>query len=359
MKAPSPEPTGCPELAEEALYGLPGEIVKIILPHSEAHLVALLINVLVAFGNALGRSAYLRVGADFHYCNLFALLVGRASKARKGASLGFVLDLFRAADRFWYEEYILTGLSSGEGLIYQVRDPVVTEKDGEQHVIDPGVEDKRRLVVEGGFAGPLKASPRDDSILSPVLRQGWDGGRLATLTKNSPLRASDPHISLLGHITIEKLLRRLTEVEAANGFLNRFLMVLVERSKPLPFGGEWASVVALLVARLREALEFGRTVGELTGHPPMGLAEFLRRFPESYMHLMRTYSRGTTRISEPPVAELLRKPLPRTPVNTSRGRQATLRQRLDAVAGPDHTAREHVGPQPAPVHEAAQDPGPR
>src|SRR5829696_2316981 len=50
---------------------------------------------------------------------------------------------------------------------------------------------------------------------------------------------------------------------------------------------------------------------------------------------------------------------PRTSVNTSRGRQATLRQRLDAVAGPDHTTREHVGPQPAPVYEAAQDPWPR
>jgi NAD(P)H dehydrogenase (quinone) len=30
------------------------------------------------------------------------------------------------------------------------------------------------------------------------------------------------------------------------------------------------------------------TVGELTGRPPMGLAEFLRRYPESYKHLMRT-----------------------------------------------------------------------
>ena len=30
------------------------------------------------------------------------------------------------------------------------------------------------------------------------------------------------------------------------------------------------------------------TVGELTGHPPMGLAEFLRRYPESYRHLVRT-----------------------------------------------------------------------
>ena len=30
------------------------------------------------------------------------------------------------------------------------------------------------------------------------------------------------------------------------------------------------------------------TVGELTGHAPMGLAEFLRRYPESYRHLLST-----------------------------------------------------------------------
>ena len=28
------------------------------------------------------------------------------------------------------------------------------------------------------------------------------------------------------------------------------------------------------------------TVSELTGHPPMGLGEFLRRHPESYRHLL-------------------------------------------------------------------------
>jgi hypothetical protein len=48
--------------------------------------------------------------------------------------------------------------------------------------------------------------------------------------------------------------------------------------------------------------------------------------------------------------------LPRTPVNTSTGRQATLRQGLDAVAGSDAAAREYVGSQPAPVYEAAQHP---
>jgi uncharacterized protein YbjT (DUF2867 family) len=30
------------------------------------------------------------------------------------------------------------------------------------------------------------------------------------------------------------------------------------------------------------------TVGELTGHPPMGLVEFLQKYPESYRHLLST-----------------------------------------------------------------------
>src|SRR5215213_1321268 len=60
-----------------------------------------------------------------------------------------------------------------------------------------------------------------------------------------------------------------------------------------------------------------------------------------------------------PASELPRIPLPRTPVNTSRGRQVFLWQRLDAVAGSDHAAREYVGSQPAPVYEATQHSGPR
>jgi hypothetical protein len=36
-----------------------------------------------------------------------------------------------------------------------------------------------------------------------------------------------------------------------------------------------------------------------------------------------------------------------------------LRQRLNAIADPDLAVREHVGPQSAPVHEAAQHSWPR
>jgi hypothetical protein len=79
------------------------------------------------------------------------------------------------------------------------------------------------------------------------------------------MKASDTHVSVIGHITKAELLRHLTETETANGFANRFLWLLVKRSKELPFGGEWFKVdTAPLIKRLRSALEFGSCPVEIT-----------------------------------------------------------------------------------------------
>jgi hypothetical protein len=124
--------------------------------------------------------------------------------------------------------------------------------------LDEGVEDKRLLVLEEELAGVLKVMSRQGNTLSPVIRQAWDDGTLQTLTKNSPMKATETHVSMTGHITRAELLRYLTETEAANGFANRFVWLLVRRSKELPFGGEWHTVdIAPLVRRLTSALEFG------------------------------------------------------------------------------------------------------
>jgi hypothetical protein len=252
-------PPSWPVLAEEALCGLPGDIVAEIEPHTEADRVAVLSSLLTAYGNAIGRGAYFRVGADLHHLKLNVALVGDTSKGRKGMSWGYPRELMRAADERWIDERVLHGLSSGEGLIYAVRDRLEGEnKRGETVVLDEGVEDKRLLVLEAELASVLKVMSRKANTLSPVLRQGWDDGALQTLTKNSPMKATDAHISILGHISKAELLRHLTETEAANGFANRFIWLLVRRSKELPFGGEWHRVdTAPLVGRLSSALEFG------------------------------------------------------------------------------------------------------
>jgi len=263
--APVPEPPSWPMLPKEAFYGLPGEIVESIEPHTEADPVALLTNLLGSFGNAIDQGAYFRVGPTLHHLKIFAALVGQTSKARKGTSWDPIKELFYEVDHTWATGRVVSGLSSGEGVIHAVRDPVYgKDKRGEEVVLDEGEPDKRLMVLEGEMAGALKVMGREGNTLSVVLREAWDGDRLRTLTKNSPTKATGAHISVLGHITKEELLRHLTETEQANGFANRFVWLVVRRSKELPFGGKWHEMdKASLVERLRSAIEFGKHVGEI------------------------------------------------------------------------------------------------
>jgi hypothetical protein len=222
--------TGWPApAAEAAFHGPAGEFVARTEPHSEAHPMALLAQFLVAFGCACGRGAHYRVEADRHYSNEFIVLVGPTATGRKGSSWGQVRRLLEDADP-GFARCLVGGLSSGEGLIAQVRDPVDKEAA-------PAPSDKRRLVVEPEFAQGLKVLAREGNTLSAVVRQAWDGEPLQTMVRNDPLRATGAHIGIVGHITRDELLRYLTATELANGFANRFLLVGVERSKLLPFGG--------------------------------------------------------------------------------------------------------------------------
>ena len=167
----------------------------------------------------------------------------------------------------------MSGLSSGEGLIFEVRDPVYRREalkeggkvTGYQEVeVDAGVTDKRRLVLESEFVRVLRVQARDGNILSSIIRQAWDGDSLRTLTKVSPVKATGAHISILGHITKEDLVRYLDNTEAANGYANRFLWQVVRRSQYLPDGGSVPrAALDALSERLAEAVEFAQGVGEM------------------------------------------------------------------------------------------------
>jgi hypothetical protein len=232
--------------AKEVYHGLAGQIIRTIEPASEADPVGLLVQLLVGFGNVIGHNAHWMAEADPHYGNLFAVLVGRTSKGRKGTSWGHILNLLSQAHEAWAKDRIATGLSSGEGVIWEVRDAITKHErirlQGqsprfEEVESDPGVSDKRLLVVETEFASALRVVERQGNTLSPVLRNAWDGHNLRSLTKNSQARATGAHISLIGHVTADELRRYLSRTEIANGYGNRHLWVCVKRSKLLPDGG--------------------------------------------------------------------------------------------------------------------------
>ena len=226
-----------PTLDDTALYGIAGDLVREIEPHTESDRAALLGGILVDFGSAAGRNGYAQLEGDLHYMNENLVKVGSSSHGRKGTARGRVGAFYVKVDPQWASNCQASGLSSGEGLIYAVRDEVSATRKGQIEVIDAGVKDKRLLVVEPEFASVLKVATREGNILSPVVRQGWDHGNLRVLTRNNPLRATDAHISIDADITDQELHKYFTETEAANGFGNRFLWLSVERSKFLPEGG--------------------------------------------------------------------------------------------------------------------------
>lgn len=269
-----PDVTSWPEPLDEAAYhGVAGDIVRAIEPHTEADPAAVLVQLLAAAGSIAGRGPHAMAEADRQGCNIYAAIVGVTSRGRKGTSWGHVQRIMRDVDQTWADGRIVSGLSSGEGLIWAVRDPILNHQAikergrvvGYEDVEDdPGVADKRLMVVEGELAGALRVLAREGNTLSALARNAFDHGTLQSLTKNSPAVAHGAHISIVGHVTKDELLRYLGDVEAANGFANRFVYICARRSKVLPEGGRIADVdFAPLVARMRRAMTFAAAAGEI------------------------------------------------------------------------------------------------
>jgi hypothetical protein len=255
-----------PELNVAALHGPLGEWVKLIGPHTEASLAALLFTGLVGVGGLIGRSPHTVLDGARHGVNLFALLVGRTSDGRKGTAEKRVRSLLGDLDSHFVKQNLVTGLSSGQGLIHAVRDerPSVGDKPG-----DPGVADKRLVVTEAEFASALKQMGRDGNTLSATVRYAWDGDGLRTLVKGDPLRSTDPHIAIVAQITPEELRRHLDDTSLFNGFLNRFLMVWAERARCLPFSSAPdPQQEREIIERLRFAVVSARSVTAITDFTP-------------------------------------------------------------------------------------------
>ncbi len=266
-----------PEPPDEAVYrGLAGEIVRVFQPQTEADPLAVLVQLLTAFGAAIGPGPHFMVGEKRHDPRLFTVIVGQSAKARKGDAWQIVRALLaetRLAPR------ILTSLSSGEGLIRQVRDNLtrrvpVKGQPGhyEEEIIEVGEPDKRLLMTLTEMAEAFTVLRRDGNTLSAILRDAWDQGDLVVATKLDSMRATGAYLAFIGHITVEELRHELTSLHAANGFANRFLWFAVRRGQVLPRPRPLpAAERARLAAKLAGAIRRARQIGEVDFTPEAAL----------------------------------------------------------------------------------------
>jgi hypothetical protein len=246
-----PQLSANPVLGEAALYGPAGLAVRTLAPHTEAHPAAILLQLLAAFGNLVGRGPHCMVDATRHGLNLFVVLVGDSSKARKGTSWSQIARLFAEVDRPWLSTRVTSARLTASGLVYALRD-------------QQPPTDRRLLALSEEFASILYALKRAKGHLSPLLRSAWDSGDLLNLDMHQHLHATGAHFSLIAHITQRELAQSLHRTEAHNGFANRCLWTWVERNHCLPEGGNLGPNDLSAVAReLRRALDWAAATPEI------------------------------------------------------------------------------------------------
>jgi hypothetical protein len=211
-----------PELPDEALYGLPGDVVRKLAPTTEADPAAMLLTFMTMLGNVIGSEPHVEFGGASHPGRLFCLVVGDAASGRKGTSLAVIERLFDEAAPDWHDTRILRGLQSPEAMIERVQ-------DGPKG-------DPRLLMVETEFQRLLVNIARTGGGFSAQLRRAWDGSVLELQTKKKAVAASTPHISMIAHITPQELLKKRGEVAQAGGLESRLLYAYVSASQKVsPF----------------------------------------------------------------------------------------------------------------------------
>jgi Protein of unknown function (DUF3987) len=192
------------------------------------------------------------VGKTPHWTNEFAVPVADSAIGRKGTGGDIVRDYYTRCEEQsprndpWMDR-VIDGLSTGEG----VMEALVDKEE---------LTDKRLMVFEGEFGRILTAMSRPDNILSHILRNAWDSGTLNKKTRKDPIHIKGAHLSVVGHITKDELMQRLSDTDKANGVGNRFLWVAVRRWKLIP-RPPTSFDDGDLVRRMVEAQTFAHTVG--------------------------------------------------------------------------------------------------
>ena len=270
--APTPTP---PTLSDTALYGLAGLAVRTLALPIDADPVAILLQFLAAFGNMVGPAPHCMVGSTRHGLNLFVVLVGESSKARKGSSWRPISNLFHEADSFWVARRVNAARPTAYRIFHLLCD-------------EHPPTDRRLFLLTEELAPVLHLLGHNSGQLAPLLRSAWDGGDLYAHNGTHLLCATNAHLSMVAHITPSELAHHFTRTEAHNGFASRCLWTNVrtnvQRSRSLPHGASLPSdQLAAVVRDLRRALHWTQSQGEILFRRTDAAGELWReRRPDVY-----------------------------------------------------------------------------
>ena len=251
-----------PPIGSAAFIGPLAHWIEEVEPHTECSRDNLLAQGLTTWSAMAGRRRYSYLERDL-FANLFSIVLGSSALARKGTAFGHAKRFFQELiNPEW--RGIIDNWQSGEALVYHVRDEMkkYDKRSGADKTADPGVMDKRILAAEEELAHLFSANSRPGSTLLSVLRQAWDCPHfLRNTTRKDGLVATDPYISLLGHMTQEELVS-IERTAIVNGFFNRCLWFYAARARMVP-NPQPIVYSPGLIKELHDALRFGLGGGDV------------------------------------------------------------------------------------------------
>ena len=252
---------------QTAFYGIAGEIVSIIAAGNEPCRESLLGHLMIAAGNMIGRGAWMDQGGEQHL-NEFGLFIGPSGIGRKGTAWHLIRTLMLEVDHAWATKRVRRALQSGEAIIHNIRDP--STKGGKRPYTDPGVADKRLVIMETEITRFLTVGKRRGNNLFDVTHDCWDSlDPLCCDSKTAAEEATHPHVSMIAHGTREAYLSELPESEKTNGSVNRSLILAVYRAqkKAKPARILWRLYHSDIITRLGQVLSTFKIRREMDWSP--------------------------------------------------------------------------------------------
>ncbi|WP_367138554.1 MULTISPECIES: DUF3987 domain-containing protein [Streptomyces] len=249
-------PKGRPHLDKKAWHGIAGEILEYVSPDTEADPAGILATILSTFSCMVGHDRIVH-GPVKQRVNVWTILIGETGEGRKGTATDRALEVLHRVGDSFFKNNTTTSLSSGEGLIYSVRDGMdeeeIARREENGQKVDYGVDDKRLLVMSTEFATIMQKT--HGSTLGPVMRDAWDGKTLNIHSMDAEV-ATNPHITIMGHVTGQEFADRQKTAEMAGGTWNRFSPIFVHRPHEIPWPedpDDWEQRLEDFAMRLRDA----------------------------------------------------------------------------------------------------------
>ncbi|KPI24671.1 Protein of unknown function DUF3987 [Actinobacteria bacterium OV320] len=258
-----------PVLSRKAWHGIAGDILDLVTPHTEADPAGILATTLATYSCMIGTGRRV-TGPITQPVNVWFILMGETGIGRKGTADNVTASFMAGVDEYFWANCRTPSLSTGEGLTYSVRDVKLSDNMGvgeNLEMVDglPEVESiKQMLVTSTEFAAVMSKS--QGGTLGPVLRDAWDGKDLAIHTKDA-YHSTNPHITVLGHVTPTEFGAKLKSHDMAGGTYNRFLPMFVEMPHELPWPerpSDYDERLSEITDRLRMALPFAQEEGVVT-----------------------------------------------------------------------------------------------